>query len=572
MNSSADRSANADPSGEPAPPNPRLDGEEGLGSFHWAEVSGRPLLGWTEYDDIALWWFVHDDFATLRARTGSEGGPGPRFPRGGGRLLEGFRLAYQIFAFAVGRLLSIPVARKRDDRARILIISQNNQWRNIRHPDEGRVRPGDAFFDSIIEELLRKGGHEIVTAFPLTGPPETWHNPLPSLGKVLRRRREATVPHQVIDAAWSPDVWRGSRAARTHFQSLWPGQVDLGALLDQLPGDRGQEAVQDRLKYYFHTVFGRMVGHLRMARHFLQALRPDLVLLMNEYGRLERAIVVASRLLDIPVLAIQHGVIHTSHPGYIYSSRDISDALSVRAPYCPIPDQTAVYGPYHKELLTEISAYPAASVVVTGQPRYDVLAQTGTRRDRGAVLSSLHLDPAKGTVLWATQTHSLPARESRRNVEAVYEALARLEDAQLVIKLHPSEDQRATLYRQNGSTAPTIVGREGDTLALLRASDVLITHQSTVAMEAVALNRPVLILNLSGEPDLVDYVGEGVAVGVYTPGDLPGALARLLHQDSGLAKNRERFIKRYLYRVDGKATERVVGLIDGMLKAGQVRT
>ncbi len=563
----------AHPAGDPSPPSSKLDGQGGLGSFHWTEVSGRPLLGWTEYDGIALWWFVHDDFATLRTRAGPKGGPGPRFPRGGGRLLEGFRLAYQIFAFAVGRILSIPVARKRDDRTRILILSQNNQWRGIQRPSEGRVRPGDAFFDSTIEELLRRGRYEVVTAFPLTGPPETWHNPLPSLRTALRRRRETGVPHQVIDAAWSLDVWRASRAAHTHFRSLWPGRPGLGALHDQLPSDRDVHgAIEDRLNYYFHTVFGRVVGLLRMAHHFLRALRPDLVVLINEEGRFERGIVVAARLLDIPVLAIQHGVIHPSHPGYIHSSRDISDAGSVRAPFCPIPNQTAVFGPYHKELLTKISAYPIESVVVTGQPRYDVLARTDTWRDRAEVLRGLHLDPAKRTVLWATQTHGLPAGENLRNVEAVYEALAGIEDTQLVLKLHPNEDQRATLYRQYKSSSSTIVGREGDTLALLHACDVLITRNSTVAMEAVALDRPVLILNLSGEPDLVEYVREGVAVGVYRRQDLQGALIRLLEEDSSLAKHRERFIERYLYRMDGKATERVVGLIDRMLKGKRLRT
>lgn len=84
-------------------------------------------------------------------------------------------------------------------------------------------------------------------------------------------------------------------------------------------------------------------------------------------------------------------------------------------------------------------------------------------------------------------------------------------------------------------------------------------------MEAVALNKPVIVLNLSGEPDPVEYVKEGVALGVYRKEDLGPAIKSLLIDDSQLAGNRKRYIEKYLYRVDGRATERVVNLINQMI-------
>lgn len=547
--------------------------------LHWANVSGRPLLEWTEYEGIALWWFVHNDFQRMRARRGSEkaGGRAPErrahrspFPRG--RLLEVAHLAYQIFASALGHLLSTRTPPREFGRERILIISQNDQWRAVRDRQDGSVRPGDAFFDPIIDELTSKGRYDLVTSYPLTAPGGPWYYPLPSLRQVLRRRREAKIPHRVFDTGWSRTAWQHARHARARFRSIWSRELNLEELRDLESEDRRSDEVLHRLAHYFNTVFGRVVGLLETAHRLLETERPDLVVLMYEYGRFERAVVVAARLRGIPVLAIQHGVIHPTHPGYIFSPDEVSGSGSVQTPFCPLPDLTAVYGPYHKKLLTGVSAYPPEAVVVTGQPRYDLLARAEKWYDRHQTLLELHLDPAKRTVLWATQTHGLPADENMRNVETVYRALAGLENAQLVVKLHPHEDQGASLYRRDSSYAPAIVGRDGDTLALLYACDVLITRHSTVAMEAVALDRPVVILNLSGEPDPVDYVREGVAVGVYRRGELLGALRQLLDSDAPLAGNRKRYIERNLYRVDGKATERVVEVIDTMLGGGEART
>jgi UDP-N-acetylglucosamine 2-epimerase len=98
----------------------------------------------------------------------------------------------------------------------------------------------------------------------------------------------------------------------------------------------------------------------------------------------------------------------------------------------------------------------------------------------------------------------------------------------------------------------------------------MITRHSTTATEAVALNKPVIILNLSGEPDPMGYVKEGVALGVYKGKDLKPAIEKLLKDDSGLAKNRERYIEKYLYKVDGKASERVVGVICEMIEGKKI--
>jgi len=116
-----------------------------------------------------------------------------------------------------------------------------------------------------------------------------------------------------------------------------------------------------------------------------------------------------------------------------------------------------------------------------------------------------------------------------------------------------------------------VTPKSSDTYEQLFVCDLMTTQASTTAMEAVALKKPVVILNLSGEPDIVEYVKEGVALGVYKEEDLEPAIVGLLKDDSELARNREKYIEKYLYKIDGKATERVVGVIEGMIKEGRKR-
>jgi hypothetical protein len=103
--------------------------------------------------------------------------------------------------------------------------------------------------------------------------------------------------------------------------------------------------------------------------------------------------------------------------------------------------------------------------------------------------------------------------------------------------------------------------KKSDIYEQLFVCDLMITKHSTTAMEAAALNKPVIVLNLSGEPDIVDFVDQKIAVGVYEEKDFKPSAERLLKDDKELKRNRKAFINNYLYKVDGKATERVVNTL-----------
>jgi hypothetical protein len=227
------------------------------------------------------------------------------------------------------------------------------------------------------------------------------------------------------------------------------------------------------------------------------------------------------------------------------------------------PDYFLASGDYFKDLKEKGDA--AVEVIATGLPRYDMLGYASEIYSRSDFLQRHGIDPRDKIILWSTQSHSLSNMENDASLRAVFGALKETHGVTLVIKQHPAEPSIYTeMFKkriEEDLAKAILVPGDSDTYELLFVCDLMITKNSTTAMEAVALNKPVIVLNLSGQPDLAEYVEEGVALGIYEEFSLKDAIRSLLEDDYELAVNRNRYVEKYLYRIDGKATKRVVKVI-----------
>ena len=319
------------------------------------------------------------------------------------------------------------------------------------------------------------------------------------------------------------------------------------------------------LDYYF-----RLMGkpaevssllNLMISEKIILLLKPKVLFLTCEYCTSHRAFTYVAHLNNKAVIALQHGVITPSHCDYIFGDNRMMNIL---------PDLTCVIGQYHYDLLTEYSIYKPEHVVVTGQPRYDVLYHVEEIYSKEKFLEEYKINPDHKIVLWATACHGSSDEENIKNFKTVFETMQNIKDAILIIKQHPGDGERYTkmiekylnTYKINAIVTP----KDSDTYELLFVCDLMITKDSTTAMEAIALNKPVIVLNLGGEPDVVDYVEQGVAFGVYKEEDLKHAIEKLLKDDTELAKNRKKYIGNHLYKIDGKATERVIELVEEIIR------
>jgi glycosyltransferase involved in cell wall biosynthesis len=536
---------------------------------------GKTLVEMTTYRNTAMWWFIDAEFyyalaSMLNTRLGY------------GLWRHRARRIYNSIEFLVLLLENVLVRgilglygteetnHGGGERKipKIMFTAQDWQWRVTTDQETGFTKKSDAFFDSILRKL--SGKCEFVGVDPLTPLHLGLLRAQISKWKILvDKLRNWYIPQRPLELYWCLDVWRTERAAAKYFRDVWRSVRNDSEfrVICARTSASACHLMESQLEYYFLVAFPRAARYIHMAKRMIEKEKPDLILMLNEYGLFERATVITAKQLGVPTVAVQHGVIHLKHRGYMHGRDEISPDGGPESPYCPIPDQTAVYGPFYKHLLTRLSAYPEDRVVVTGQPRYDRIAHMERLYSRERFLQEHGIDPEHKVILWTTQCHGLTMEENHRNFTTVLETMSRLEKVTLVIKQHPGEGPTYTRMIRNYLSKRTvdavITPGNSDVYEQLFACDLLIAQSSTTIMEAAALGKPVIVLNLTGEPPPIglDYVKEGVAVEVSGEKELASAIEELLTDDRKLARNRKRFIEKYLYKLDGRATDRVINLI-----------
>lgn len=193
-------------------------------------------------------------------------------------------------------------------------------------------------------------------------------------------------------------------------------------------------------------------------------------------------------------------------------------------------------------------------IEITGWPRYDEITAGSIKKGKGR------------NVLYASQH-----REFKFNVNVckkLHEACANL-NAQLHIKPHPSEWEELVDY-YNTLDGVEVYAKALPIESLITESNVVITFFSTSALDAVVHRKPVIIINLSKEHHLGALFAErGAGIEVTNLSQLEGAIKKSMSRKfiRTFERRRRKFIRDFAYRLDGKSTERVLGVLEKLMPA-----
>ncbi len=318
--------------------------------------------------------------------------------------------------------------------------------------------------------------------------------------------------------------------------------------------------VEKQFSAYFSS---RLEGHIRDAeliREMLKAERPEIVVYPGETSEFGRSLFHLCNVNKIPSVGIQHGIFNK----YLACTHLKGESrVGAAGPHnCPIPTKTLVYGPKYKRML-ESGNYPKGSVAVTGSQRFDRIVSGRNIFDKNETCKKFGLDSKKSIV--ALVTSPIPQGDTEVMTGAIIESAKKM-NAQLIIKLHPSESfsvYRSIVSRSGG----TAIVRDVDLYEVLNACDIAITHLSTAAIEAMLFDKPVIMLNLTGKPDRVDYAKSGAAFGVYRKKELLPAMRKLLRNERFYA-GRKKLIRAFVFdnafRADGASAKRMAEIINGL--------
>lgn len=369
---------------------------------------------------------------------------------------------------------------------------------------------------------------------------------------------------------WSWTSWKKQKAALMHFKKIWADLSACDEWFEALECISGvpSESIKKHLKWQILINIPLLsTWYSSTIENLIKKESPSVIIMTNEQMVTGRMLVYEARKHGVKTIGIQHGTI-ANHEAYLY--HDPSDvAISGKEIKCsfPVPDITCVWGEAEYNLLVNEAGYPADQVIVTGNPRYDYLGHASEMFSREEFCKRYNINPENKIILWVTQSHGWSMDENNLYFEEVFSTCKTLSEVTLIIKQHPSE---GPVYRDliekyvreyNLDMRIVVPDKMSNTTEMVCVSDVIINKNSTTGQEAAAFHKPMIIMDFSKNPDLAEYVKEGVAVPAFSRGTLKPVLDKILNDGCDLKEAQDIYIKNHLYKIDGLASKRVADII-----------
>ncbi|MCX6545554.1 MAG: hypothetical protein NTV05_14230 [Acidobacteria bacterium] len=293
----------------------------------------------------------------------------------------------------------------------------------------------------------------------------------------------------------------------------------------------------------------------------LDALKPGVALTYAEAGGWGRALVLEARRRGIPTVGLQHGFIYRHWLNYLHEPDEMAPSVCNPADRgFPHPTLTLLYDTFAAEHLQTAGHFPESALAVTGSARLDALVE------QSGALTAAELDGIRQAVGARPDQHIVVVASKftqiRRVFPALVDAVAHMPDVRLVVKCHPAETGEPYLAMARGVSNVTVAPVTAGLATLTRAARLLVTVNSTAAIEAMVMGLPSLVLALPN--NLSPFVGHGALAGVAEGDPIAPALRALLTDEnrrSELRQQRTAFMARYGMRSDGLAADRAAAAI-----------
>jgi hypothetical protein len=296
----------------------------------------------------------------------------------------------------------------------------------------------------------------------------------------------------------------------------------------------------------------------------LDALAPRVAITYAEAGGSGRALVLEARRRGIPVVGLQHGFIYRHWLNYLHEPDEMAPSRNNPADGgFPRPDLTLLYDQFAARHLIEAGHFPPDGLSVSGSPKLDAFVEAARSMDEGArqaLRESVGAKPNQQLAVVATKYSQIAPVFG-----ALVEAVVAMPDVQLVVKCHPAETAAPYERAAAGAANVRIAPASADLARLVASASVLITVNSTAAVEAMPLDVPALVVGLPN--NLSPFVEAGAVAGAATRAEIGPMLRAVLYDKefrARLTEARQAFMARHQIAADGRAAlraaERIVRL------------
>ena len=254
----------------------------------------------------------------------------------------------------------------------------------------------------------------------------------------------------------------------------------------------------------FESVIIKFMKTKKAYKRLFKKTNPKLFFMVCSYGY--EGIIAAAKELNIPVVELQHGIIHKNHFGYIYNK----NLLKYREKFL-VPDFLLLYDKRTKDLLVKTSFFDKDKIFVTGNPRIEYW-------NSKAKDSKNKLEENIFVALEGDDEHVLKFLD--KGIGILKERGTRVK---IRLKLHPGEVEYLKEINELKDKYPEYVEiLSPSSLNLyenILKSKFHVSVSSTTHFEAINLNTPTLVLKLPGWRNVEDLIRKKYAKLANTPKD-----------------------------------------------------
>ena len=317
--------------------------------------------------------------------------------------------------------------------------------------------------------------------------------------------RRAIAHSRCVDYLPSPDYAAASEIGAALSEGIWTAASGIawedscaymGVSMCDLIADLGEEGARAAFDAKGRAAFcpRRFLGHV------MDRERPDIVVTTCNV-RMERAAHLEAQRRAIRSVRIED----------LFGYSLLGPYSDARAPKLvdstDWPDDLVVMNDHVARTVVR-HGFPATRVRVLGQPVLSDWAASYA----GAKIADALVD-------WATGANPVivyvapPDRETLSAHGAAFQALAsRRSDLRICLKMHPSVSVETFGQICPGQVPGNlrVLDRE-DIITVIRAADLTVVNNSTAGLLAAMSGKPMLVLNTSGQAEVIPYVASGVA-------------------------------------------------------------
>lgn len=284
----------------------------------------------------------------------------------------------------------------------------------------------------------------------------------------------------------------------------------------------------------------------------LGGLVPSAVFVGTDTTMEGRICVLLAKSLCIPSFCVMHGSV-TGEPMDTYHQ----------------VDTFFTYGEAAKQDLIAQGVSPQ-QLVVSGAPYLQSYKNRSEEGIHKQLEKELNLTKLKPYILFAHSgagnSTSMPHYQS--SLESLYQTAEKYPDVQWIVKLHRKDDpSNFSVVKSKFPNSPIqVVDKEKETklpvsiFDWLRGASCMITGNSTVAIEAMFMDVPVVTMDLMGEYNQVDFIDKGCTYHVRTREELDRAVSKILNGtlDSEIHRKALEYAANYFYSGDRTPSQEIL--------------